>query len=74
MDGSSNWSAIWGVAIWSLWKWRNQHSFDANFIKPLDPCSVIMTTWKSFVQIQEDSLISHNTTVTSSYWQPPPKG
>jgi len=71
IDGSTNWSLIWGVSIWSLWKWRNQFIFDNDFLKPIDPLLVIMRNWKSLMQIQDDSLTNEGTSI-SPHWQPPP--
>lgn len=37
-----DWSIIWGVTIWKLWKWRNEAIFRDGFTLPYNPAGVIL--------------------------------
>lgn len=45
---SSQWSIIYGVAIWRLWSWRNSALSEENFSRPLHPATSILYCWRHF--------------------------
>ncbi|KAK4253488.1 hypothetical protein QN277_010152 [Acacia crassicarpa] len=51
------WHLIWGVAIWHLWKWRNNFIFMDDFRRPEYPSEFVLHIWKSFIHLQEPAVL-----------------
>ncbi|KAK4259015.1 hypothetical protein QN277_005394 [Acacia crassicarpa] len=59
---------MWGVAVWKLWKWRNNLIFEEGFQKPENPSEIVLRSWKHFTVKQEETETIQPVIVRNSGW------
>ncbi|KAJ7981919.1 Ribonuclease H protein [Quillaja saponaria] len=72
-----DWGITFGVAVWYLWKWRNQQIFEENFTPPWNPVSIIMTMVSEITKSllpENGVLVEHRKTCVQLCWIMPPDG
>ncbi|KAK4262419.1 hypothetical protein QN277_027981 [Acacia crassicarpa] len=72
----SSWHIIFGVGVWKLWNWRNLSIFETGFVRPPNPATIIMSSWRSFAMFPElicTVTASSRTVLPSVCWCRPPE-